>query len=107
LFNEQVLSGKTTTVAFLGGTLKNVEGLGDRSAYGLPDETGIIVLSIGNELLKKSGLQEKDVIRTADGKPVKNLNALLDIYQEINWHGKMDLKILRNQQWVKVVLLLK
>ena len=107
LLNAKSLSEKTSTVSFLGGTLKNVEGLGDRSAYGLPDETGIIVLSTGNGLLKKSSFQEKDVIRTADSKPVKNINELLDIYQEINWHGKIDLEVLRNQQWVKVVLLLK
>ena len=107
LLNAKSLSEKTTTISFLGGILKNVEGLGDRSAYGLPDETGIIVLSTGNGLLKKSNLQEKDVIRAADSKPVKNINELLDIYQEINWHGKIDLEVLRNQQWVKVVLLLK
>jgi len=108
LLNAQALSEKTSTVSFLGGTLKNVEGLGDRSAYGLPDETGIIVLSTGiNSLLTKSGLVEKDVIRTADGKAVKNINELLDIYQEINWHGKIDLEVLRNQQLMKLVLLLK
>ena len=107
LLNAQSLSGKTSTVSFLDGTLKNVEGLGDRSAYGLPDETGIIVLSTGNGLLKKSSLQEKDVIRPADRKAVKNINELLDMYQEINWHGKIDLEVLRNQQLMKLVLLLK
>jgi len=108
LLNDQSLSGKTSTVSFLGGTLKNVEGLGDRSAYGLPDETGIIVLSTGNNsLLATSGLLEKDVIRMADGKPIKNIKDLLDIYQEINWHGKMDIEVLRNQQLMKLVLLLK
>ncbi|MFN8345298.1 MAG: PDZ domain-containing protein [Spirosomataceae bacterium] len=108
LFNAQSLSGKTATVSFLGGTLKNVEGLGDRSAYGLPDETGVIVLSTGtNSLLSKSGLLEKDVIRMANGKPVKNIRELMDIYQEINWHGKMNLEVLRNQELVKITLLLK
>jgi hypothetical protein len=108
LLNAQPLSGKTSTISFLGGTLKNVEGLGDRSAYGLPDETGIIILTTGpNSLLTKSGLLEKDVIRTADGKAVKNINELLDIYQEINWHGKIDLEVFRNQQLMKLVLLLK
>lgn len=108
LLNAQIFSGKTTTVSFLGGTLKNVEGLGDRSAYGLPDETGIIVLSTGNNsLLAKSGLMEKDVIRMADGKAVKNIRELMDTYQEINWHGKINLEVIRNQQLIKLVLLLK
>lgn len=108
LLNTQVLSEKTVTVSFLGGILKNVEGLGDRSAYGLPDETGIIVLSTGNNsLLATSGLLEKDVIRMANGKAIKNIKELMDIYQEINWHGKINLEILRNQQIMKLVLLLK
>lgn len=88
LINIQSLTDKTSTISFLGGILKNVEGLGDRSAYGLPDETGIIVVSTGKKsLLATSGLLEKDVIRTADRKPVKNINELLDIYQAINWQG--------------------
>lgn len=108
LISAQILSGKTSTLSFLGGTLKNVEGLGDRSAYGLPDETGIIVVETGKKsLLAASGLLEKDVIRSADGKTVKNINELMDIYQAINWHGKINLEIIRNQQPMKLVLLLK
>ncbi|WP_428662743.1 DUF1565 domain-containing protein [Runella sp.] len=108
LISTQSLSGKTSTISFLGGTLKNVEGLGERSAYGLPNETGVIIVSPGQKsLLATSGLLAKDVIRTADGKAVKNINELLDIYQAINWHGKIDLEIIRNQQTIKIVLLLK
>lgn len=108
LINAQLLDNKTSTISFLGGTLKNIEGLGDRSAYGLPDETGILVTSTGQKsLLTQSGLLEKDVIRTADGKAVKNIRAFLDIYQEVNWHGKINIEIIRNQQPMKLVLLLK
>ena len=108
LINAQSLDAKTSTISFLGGTLKNIEGLGDRSAYGLPDETGVLVTSTGpKSLLAQSGLLEKDVIRTADGKNVKNIREFLDIYQEINWHGKINLEVIRNQQLIKLVLLLK
>ncbi|AEI50413.1 PDZ domain-containing protein [Runella slithyformis] len=108
LINAQILSGKASFISFLGGTLKNVEGLGDRSAYGLPDETGIILVEIGKKsLLAASGLLEKDVIRSADGKAVKTINELMDIYQSINWHGKIQLEIIRNQQLIKLELRLK
>lgn len=108
LISAQILSGKASVISFLGGTLKNVEGLGDRSAYGLPDETGIIVVETGKKsLLAVSGLLEKDVIRTADGKAVKNINEFMDVYQAINWHGQIHLEIIRNQQPLKLVLLLK
>ncbi len=108
LFDPQLGIDKSASVSFLGGILKSVEGLGDRSAYGLPDETGIIFMSVGaNSLLTKSGLQDKDVIRIADGKNVKTLREFLEVYQEINWHGKMNLEVMRNQELIKVVLLLK
>lgn len=108
LIGNSSLANHTSTVSFLGGTLKNIEGLGDRSAYGLPDETGVIILSTGkNTLLTQSGLLEKDVIRKADDKPIKNINELLDIYQAINWHGKMKVEVIRNQQLITLTLLLK
>lgn len=107
LTNESV-EGKAVAINWLGSLLKNVEGLGERSAYGLPDETGVIITSIGaNSLLSKAGLQPKDVIRMANNKPVKTIRDLLEIYQEVNWQGHMEVEALRNQQWVKVRLSLK
>lgn len=107
LTNESV-EGKTVVITWLGSTLKNVEGLGERSAYGLPDETGVIITSVAaNSLLSKAGLQPKDVIRVANNKPVKTIRDLLEIYQEVNWQGHMDVEALRNQQWVKRVVMLK
>ena len=107
LTNESV-EGKALAINWLGSLLKNVEGLGERSAYGLPDETGVIITSTGaNSLLSKAGLQPKDVIRMANSKPVKTIRDLLEIYQEVNWQGHMEVEALRNQQWVKVRLPLK
>jgi hypothetical protein len=108
LMTNDLSADKTKTVAFLGGTIKSVDGLGERSVYGLPDETGVIVIVTGNNsLLQKSGLKEKDVIRTADGKPVKDIQALLSIYQETSWRGKIPLDIIRNQQPYQLTLQLK
>jgi hypothetical protein len=99
---------KSALISFLGGTIKSVEGLGERSAYGLPSEEGVIIVSAGNNsLLSKSGLLDKDVIIEADGKSVKDIKVLMDIYQSSSWKGKIPISILRNQQLLKVLLLLK
>lgn len=105
LLTEAGLENKSVAIAFLGGTVKSVDGLGDRSAYGLPDETGVIIISLGdNTLLTKSGLHAKDVIRNADGKQVKDIKQLLDAYQSLNWTGRVPLTVMRNQQMIDITL---
>ncbi|WP_235921160.1 PDZ domain-containing protein [Foetidibacter luteolus] len=108
LMNSKNQADKSATISFLGGKIKSIDGLGDRSAYGLPDETGVVVLdAVSNSLLAKSGLQAKDVIRKADGKAVKEIKDLLEVNQSSNWKGKIPVEIIRNQQVVKLELLLK
>lgn len=105
LITDAGLADKSVAVSFLGGSVKSVDGLGDRSAYGLPDETGVIILSTpANSLLSLSGLQSKDVIRTADGKAVKDVKQLMDIYQSLNWTGRIPLTVMRNQQVLNIEL---
>ncbi|MCO5240742.1 MAG: hypothetical protein M9904_11885 [Chitinophagaceae bacterium] len=61
----------------------------------LPDETGVIILSAeNNSLLARSGLQSKDVIRSAGEKPVKDVKQLIDTYQALNWTGHMPLTVI-------------
>lgn len=105
LITDAGLADKSVPVSFLGGSVKSVDGLGDRSAYGLPDETGVVILSApDNSLLSLSGLQNKDVLRTADGKPVKDVKQLMDIYQSLNWTGRIPLTVMRNQQILNIEL---
>lgn len=95
-------------VAFLGGMIKSVSGLGERSAYGLADEAGVIIMAAaGSKLLTASRLQEKDVITEAEGKKIKDVQSLLDLLQESSWKGKIPIKIIRNQQLLEGVLSLK
>ncbi|KAF5276362.1 hypothetical protein FQR65_LT16381 [Abscondita terminalis] len=68
LLNNMTNDKNKRTISFLNAEIKSVDGLGERSVYGLPDENGgIIVKMETNSLLKKAGLQEKDVIRTMMG----------------------------------------
>ena len=108
LVTDASFKDKSAPFHFMGGTIKSVDGLGDRSAYGLPDEKGVIILAApGSSLLAKSGMQSKDVIRSADGKPVSGLKELMDIYQADNWKGHIPVKIIRNQQEMDITLIVK
>jgi len=98
---------KSAVVSFSGGKIKSIDGLGDRSAYGLPDEQGVVVISAGNGLFAKSGIKDKDVIRMADGKAVKTIKDLMDVCQSSNWKGKIEVELIRNQQTQTLILLLK
>ena len=95
-------------IIWLGGKLRNVNGLGDRSAYGLPDEKGVILENISNgSILAKSSLKKGDVIRKMNKKEVANVADLTDIFQEINWSGQAEMEIFRNQQLIYVTVLFK
>ncbi|WP_407478971.1 right-handed parallel beta-helix repeat-containing protein [Elizabethkingia anophelis] len=96
------------SIDFLNATIKSVEGLGERSAFGLPDENGGIIVKLdSNSPLKKAGLQEKDVIRMMDGTEIKKASDLLNVYQSSKWKGQVKVEVMRNQQTLQVNLLLK
>ncbi|SEJ45813.1 Right handed beta helix region [Dyadobacter koreensis] len=93
---------------WLGAKIRNVNGLGDRSAFGLPDEKGVVLVEIpASSILTKSTLQAGDVIRTANNEEAGNVVRLEAIRQQYNWTGKLNLEILRNQQVLKIDVTLK
>lgn len=95
-------------MTWLKAKLRNVNGLGDRSAFGLPDEKGVIIENIPSEsILSKSDLKNGDVIRTMNQKEIESIVNLTDVYQEINWQGKSEMEVFRNQQLIKLIVLFK
>jgi hypothetical protein len=105
---SQDVTNKSAIISLFGGEIKSVDGLGDRSAYGLPDESGVIVIAVGTDgFIKKAGLAKGDVIRKADGEIVKDTKSFLDFVQSSNWKPGIALEVLRNQQLVKLYLPLK
>lgn len=105
-------SGNTSSegngVILLGGVIKSISGLGERSAYGLADESGVLVVASGEEgLLTSSGIKTRDVIIMADGQKVKTVTDLLDIVKGASWKSSIPLVIMRNQQQQKITLRLK
>lgn len=91
-----------TIISFLGSKLKSVEGIGDRSAYGLPDEKGVVVIDAGsNSLFSQSGILSKDVIRTANGKLISSIQDLIKIYQSQKSGSILSIELIRNQKLLK------
>jgi S1-C subfamily serine protease len=91
-------SKAVSETAWLGGKLRNVNGLGDRSAYGLPDEKGVVVEAVPeNSLLARAGMKPGDVIRVLNHRDIADVAELMDVFQEINWMGEGEVAFFRNQ----------
>ena len=88
--------------------IRNVNGIGDRPAYGLAAAQGVIIVSIKEGPgLMKSGIQTKEVIVEADGGKIKDIYELMNPYQLVNRTGKISVMLMRNQQLKTIVILLK
>jgi len=99
--NESLSGGNSPGVVF-GAQIRDIKGLGDRSAYGLPDETGILVLnSPAGSIAQKCGLSSNDVIVAAGGKPARTIKDLQEIVNAAK--GKpLHLAIIRRQQKIEI-----
>lgn len=108
LMRSAVIGENAAPLRLLGAVLKSVQGPGDRSAYGLPDERGVIIVTLSsNSPLKTAGLQENDVIRKMDGADILNTDDLEKRCQTSRWKGSVKMEAIRNQQLVQVTLALK
>lgn len=103
LFSQQ--SGPQASISWKGATVKNIEGLGERSATGLPDEKGAYFVTVpaGSEA-EKMGFRTGDVLLQLDGERVNNIKDFLGIYQPNAWRGKLKATVFRNQQPAEIIL---
>jgi hypothetical protein len=79
-----LISGRDRrTAPWRGATVRNVVGLGDISAAGLPEETGVVVVSVSaGTPAALTGLKPGDVILKFAGKQTKALEDLLRLAPE-------------------------
>jgi hypothetical protein len=102
LFTD-IASGKVSTIEWLGARFKNIETLGERSAAGMHDNSGAMLIELPEKALAtKSDLQKGDVIIQLDNTPIKAINDLLQTYQNIKWMGAAECIIIRNQAEKKI-----
>ena len=96
------------TYSWLGATIRIVNGLGDRSAFGLPDEKGIVIIAVEKgSLADKAGLGRNDVIRSMAGKEISTIEEIFALTEENRWKGKIFVTIIRNQAEEKIQLKFK
>lgn len=99
---------KGLVTEWLGASIKNIETLGEQSASGLPDKSGVLVTAVSKaSLAEKSGLEAGDVIRSINGKAVENVAEMLNAIQTVMWMGQAEADIIHNQQPKKLRIRLK
>ncbi|NQV33825.1 MAG: PDZ domain-containing protein [Phycisphaeraceae bacterium] len=68
---------------FCQARVRNIAGLGDRSAYGLPTESGVLVLNVPEKSdAAKAGLKPDDVILACNGTSVRTIADLLTLQNQ-------------------------
>jgi hypothetical protein len=104
LIRTKFQTGATTL--FLGAKVKSMETLGEQSAAGLGEASGVLVLSVDvGSPADLAGLKAGDVIIGVENdqgtSPVSKIDKLPDlvgIFQARKWLGSINLKVQRNQQ---------
>ncbi len=83
LTNQKDNSGQT--YQWYGAMFKNVETLGEQSAAGLPEISGIILLDVpGNSAVAKSGLKVGDVIMQCQEVKIMNFKQLQQVAKDFS-----------------------
>ena len=84
--------------------IRNISGLGDRSAFGLQEESGVLFLNVPDASpAAKAGLQKDDVIVRCNEQPVRTIKDLRKL-RDLAAGKKLILTITRLQKQMKVIL---
>ena len=79
---------------WLKGKVRAISGLDDRSAYGLPDKEGVVIISIDFKgILNNGKIQSGDVIRSINDVPIKNINDLFTTTDKEKWKNKLKVRL--------------
>ena len=104
LFSSKFQVGATTL--FMGAVVKSVETLGEQSAAGLGEASGVLILNVdAGSPAALAGLETGDVVigvendmGTSPVSKIEKLPDLLAAFQARKWHGSITLRIQRNQK---------
>ena len=84
--------------------IRDISGLGDRSAYGLPDESGVLLISVPpNSQAAAVGLKANDVIIGCNGQAVRNATDLQKLRDQAG--GKaLKLAVMSGQKKIDIAI---
>jgi hypothetical protein len=89
---------------WLGASVRNIVGMGEVSASGLPGEAGIMVLDVPQTSRgAAAGLRKGDVVLRLDGKAVDTLRDLQRLSAEWPAFGTVNITIWRGQREMTLV----
>ncbi len=89
----------------MGATLRNVSGLGEVSAAGLPGEVGVLVVAApATSAAHTAGLRTGDVILKANRVEVKSLNDLRALWVNASNGARIELTVSRQQAQTRITL---
>jgi hypothetical protein len=98
---EAASTRDTSVHDWMGAKVRNIIGLGEQSAHGLPSEAGVLVLDVpADSDLARAGVRHNDVIVNFDGKPLSDAAALSKLGQKT----PMTLEVSRDQQIIKLTI---
>ncbi|HEY3441505.1 MAG TPA: PDZ domain-containing protein [Paludibaculum sp.] len=87
---------------WLGATLRNVAGLGEVSAAGLPGEVGVLVVTaLPESAAYAAGLRSGDVIVSAGGE-VKSINEFRALWNRTAAGVPLELTVIRQQKQTRI-----
>jgi len=89
-------------VDFMGAKVKNLNTLGERSATGMDDTRGVLVVEVAPGSVAAGFLQPNDVILSFNSRKTNNLHDLIDAVKSAVG-AKIEVIIFRNQREVKLI----
>ncbi|HEY5508781.1 MAG TPA: PDZ domain-containing protein [Paludibacter sp.] len=91
------------TIDFMGAKVKNLTTLGERSATGMDDTRGVLVVEVAAGSVASRFLQTNDVILSFNLQKTNNLHDLIDADKSAVG-AKIEVIIFRNQREVKLII---
>jgi hypothetical protein len=95
---------KGSIVDWFGLKIKNLETLGERSATGMPDETGILILSIAENSPFAKYLKPNDVLIAYRQRKLLKIPDLIEEQERSRTNQSIELTVFRNQSPLKIKL---
>jgi S1-C subfamily serine protease len=89
-------------VDFMGAKVKNLTTLGERSATGMDDTRGVLVVEVAAGSVASRFLQANDVILSFNYHKVSNIRELFDA-RKSGVGAKAEMIVFRNQKEVKLI----
>lgn len=88
---------------FLEAQVKVIQSMEERSAIGLTETAGLIILELEESSpLYISGLREGDAILSVEGDTIRSITQAQKIYQGNRWKGEIEVEVIRNQETMKL-----